>query len=543
MKIMTFNRKLAAIWLVCIVWGCNIGPKNYLSDVQAYEEAWSSVEIAKGTVYEDLNRNGKMDSDERGIPKVPVSNGEDVVLTDDQGYYELKVGIDHSIFVIKPSAYQVPVNEKKIPQYFYTHKPKGSPKMEYAGVEPTGKLPEQVNFGLIPTEYNENFTALIFGDPQTSNRFELDHFEKEVIEEVQNVHGVNFGITMGDIMGDDLSLYHLYIDAISKIGVPWYNVLGNHDLNRDAITDRLSDETFEAHFGPSNYAFNQGLVHFIVLDNVLYPDPKDGKNYWGGFRDDQLKFIKNDLQYVPKDHLIVLTFHIPLKEREKDTFQDENRQQLFDLLSEYPYTLSLSAHTHVQNQDFFSKEQGWKQERPHHEFNIGTTCGDRYSGFLNEKGIPKSKMKDGTPKGYAFLDFTGNQYFIRYKVVGQGEDKQMGIFLTTGEDSSPEIVREFYVNFFMGSEEDQLRYRIDDGMWTDMIYQEDYDPEYLQELSDWDLDSLSGKANKPSNAEKSTHLWKGDIQGTLGQGVHVIEVEATDMFGRKHYGKKTFPIR
>ena len=88
--------------------------------------------------------------------------------------------------------------------------------------------------------------------------------------------------------------------------------------------DTLSDETYEAHFGPANYAFNYGKVHFLVLDDVLYPDPRDGKGYWGGFREDQFQFIENDLKNVPKDHLVVLAMHIPLSEPDGvDTFRDE----------------------------------------------------------------------------------------------------------------------------------------------------------------------------------------------------------------------------
>ncbi len=55
--------------------------------------------------------------------------------------------------------------------------------------------------------------------------------------------------------------------------------MGNHDMNYDAVADSLSDETFESNFGPANYAFNYGQAHFIVLDNILYPDPRDGNGY------------------------------------------------------------------------------------------------------------------------------------------------------------------------------------------------------------------------------------------------------------------------
>lgn len=314
--------------------------------------SWAAIaqETAKGTVYEDLNNNGKKDRKEKGLPQVAVSNGIDVVLTDKKGRYELPVTDDQIIFVIKPAGYQAPVDEQNLPQYFYIHKPEGSPAMDFEGLAPTGKLPKKVDFGLIPVANNSNFTALIFGDPQPYTIEEVNHFDNGVVSEVEGIEDIDFGLSLGDLVGNDLDLFDPYIAATAKVGVPWYNVLGNHDLNFDAEEDHLSDETFEAHFGPANYAFNHGNVHFIVLDDVMYPDPRDGKGYWGGFRQDQLTFVKNDLKYVPKDHLIVLAFHIPLSEPSGDPFNDEERQQLFDLLKDYPHTLSLSAHTHLQRQ-------------------------------------------------------------------------------------------------------------------------------------------------------------------------------------------------
>src|SRR3546814_5122981 len=59
--------------------------------------------------------------------------------------------------------------------------------------------------------------------------------------------------------------------------------------------------------------------------------------------------------------------------------------------------------------------RSWYQEKSHHEYNAGTTSGDWYSGEVNESGVPASTMRDGTPKGYAFLNITGNQYTIDYR--------------------------------------------------------------------------------------------------------------------------------
>jgi hypothetical protein len=53
-----------------------------------------------------------------------------------------------------------------------------------------------------------------------------------------------FGITAGDIMFDDLSLYGRYNRIIGQIGLPWWNVDGNHDLNFESPSARYCRETY-----------------------------------------------------------------------------------------------------------------------------------------------------------------------------------------------------------------------------------------------------------------------------------------------------------
>lgn len=498
---------------------------------------------ASGFVYRDINQNNMKERGEAGIEKVAVSNGRDVVLTDKEGKYELPVGEDNIIFVVKPSGYSLPVNEHNQPQFYYIHKPEGSPGLDYSGVSPTGKLPRSVDFGLIPGSEKEDFTMLVFGDPQPYTIEEIDYFYKGIVKELEGVDNVDFGLSLGDLVGDDLDLFQPYRDAVQQVGIPWFNVMGNHDINFDVEADSLADETFERHFGPSNYSFNHGKVHFIVLDDILYPDPRGGEGYWGGFREDQLAFVENDLQYVPNDHLVVLAFHIPLKEGEfGDTFRDSDREKLFDLLKDYPHTLSLSAHTHIQNQNFFGAEDGWKQDHRHHEYNVGTTSGDWYGGHFNEQGVPVSTMRDGTPRGYAFLSFHGNQYSVRYKAAGQPEDYQLSLYAPNVVPQNEWLSARLVVNFFMGSEQDSVLYRIDQGEWKPMDFVRTYDPAYIHTMQEWDYvdELLPGK--RPSNPSESMHIWMGRILNHLEEGLHTIEVKATDMFGQEHRATKDYRI-
>ena len=258
-------------------------------------------------------------------------------------------------------------------------------------------------------------------------------------------------------------------------------------------------------------------------------------------RPDQLAFVENDLQFVPKDHLIVISMHIPLKEQ-GDSFRDEDRQKLFDLLKDYPHTLSLSAHTHLQKQDLFYKEDGWRQEQPHHHYNVGTTSGDWYKGTLDEKGIPVSTMRDGTPKGYALIDFEGNQYKIRYQVAGKSSDYQMEIFAPKVLEKGKRTTAGIVVNFFMGSSDDEVLASIDGGEMKPMTRVEDYDPRYLVDLLQWDITDELLDGRRPSNPAQSMHLWRMNAPSGLETGEHVIRVKATDRFGQVHYGEQKLRI-
>jgi hypothetical protein len=512
-----------------------------LSFALAFTTLAQAQSTVKGIVFNDTNGNGRKDKNEKGVGQVSVSNGVQVTQTAANGQYELPVGMDNIIFVIKPSGYKVPLTEDNLPRFYHVHKPKGSPALKYKGVAPTAPLPGSLDFALTAKAESDEYSALIFGDPQPYTMEQIEFFSRGIVSEVEGIKDVAFGLSLGDLVGDNLDLHQPYVKAVKKVGLPWYNLMGNHDMDYDAPADSLSDDTYEAHFGPANYAFNYGKVHYIVLDDILYPDPRGGKGYWGGFRKDQLDFVENDLKFVKKDQLIVLAYHIPLHEEgEGDAFRDEDRNRLFSLLKDYPNIMTMSAHTHLQRQNFHSKEQGWHGEKPLHEYNAGTTSGDWYSGEFNMQGVPSSTMRDGTPRGYAFLRIKGNQYSIDYKVAGEPIEYQIRIHAPRVVPAGSNSTSSIYANFFMGHKDNQVQYRIDNGTWSDMIFQEEIDPHFQRMVHNWDYTESLPAGRRPSNAVKSTHLWRAPMPKNLSAGQHHVEVKAKDMFGREFIQTKAF---
>ncbi len=542
------NLALSLIILLTIA-ACSTTGKKQAYRLPHSIEARPGEELAKGYVFDDANQDRMKDPSEKGIAGVAVSNGIDLVQTNEEGYFEIPVPDDAIVFVIKPRDWMTPVNEYNLPQFYYLHKPKGTPGyFTYNGSEPTGELPGEINFPLYPDDGSEQFKMVVFGDPQPYNIDQVDYLAEDIVLELIGREDLQFGMTMGDIVGDSLDLFSPLNQAVSMIGIPWYNVMGNHDINYMAPNDELSDETYELVYGPSTYAFVYGDVHFIVVDDIIHESRSGSWNYVGGLRPDQLEFVSNYLSIVPREDLVVLTMHIPLAQH-GETFRQSDQKKLFDLLKEFPHTLSISAHTHVHDNQFFHEgSTNWQQPTPHHHFNVGTTSGSWWNGLKGETDVPHTMMRDGTPNGYSFITFNGTDYIIDWKVAGSPADHRMNIYVPRGIVAGSSDTALLTVNFFNGSEQSILEYRIK-GLteWQKMKKVDKHDPYYLMIdqrwenfkklglLELWEADtSLSGPfpGTRMSRPRISTHLWETDLGTDWPAGRHIIEVKATDRYDR-----------
>jgi hypothetical protein len=521
------------------------------SDLPNRMKAGPGEKLAKGHVFHDKNENRVMDKGEEGIAGVLVSNGTALVQTDKDGAYGIPVSDDAIVFVIKPSDWMTPLNHDNLPQFYYLHKPKGSPtNFTYEGVAPTGRLPKEINFPLYPENSADHFKMVVFGDPQPYNIEQIDFLSEDVIVELLDRDDLEFGMTMGDIVGDNLNLFSPLNQAVAQIGIPWYNVLGNHDINYMAPNDELSTETYARVYGPATFAFIYGDVHFIVVDDVIHDDKAGSRRYVGGLRPDQFLFVENYLKTVPKEHLVVLAMHVPLAQH-GDSFRKSDQKKLFDLLKPFPHTLSISAHTHVHDNQFYHEgSSDWQQPTPHHHYNVGTTSGSWWNGMRSETDVPHTMMRDGTPNGYSFIAFKGTEYIIDWKVAGSPNSHQMNIHVPRGIVAGSADTTYLTVNFFNGSEQSKLHYRIK-GLtgWKEMKKVEKYDPYYLkisarwekikrlQLKEQWEADTTGTQQPFPGTnmpePRLSTHLWQTNLGTDWPAGRHIIEVKAIDRYGRE----------
>lgn len=495
----------------------------------------AAQQTATGVVFHDTNGNRVFDAGEPPLADVRVSNGRKIVRTGADGRYELPIGDDTLILVIKPKGWQVPMSEDMLPQFYYNHKPAGSPPSRYRGVAPTGPLPESIDFPLYPNDEPEIFKAVVFADPQPRNIREVEYVFHDVIEELIGTDA-SFGVTLGDIAFDNLNTLEAQNRGIALIGIPWYNVIGNHDLNMDARTDVHSDETFERIYGPNYYSFDFGNVHFIALDDVdwQFPEGAERGRYAAGLDEQQMEFIRNDLALIPEDQMVVLMMHIPLT-------QIGNRQQLYRLIEQRPLCLSISGHTHYQEHRFITQEDGWRGPEPHHHIVNVTVSGSWWSGAPDELGIPHTMMRDGAPNGYAIMTFDGKNYSWEFKAARRPADTQMHIWAPERVASAATGNTEIIANVYGGSERSTVEMRLGDGEWIAMRRETREDPFFAA------LKALEAGDNPPPGRKlpdviKTPHIWVATLPANVAPGTHLIQVRTTDMFGRQYRGDRIIRV-
>ncbi|MFC4872051.1 calcineurin-like phosphoesterase C-terminal domain-containing protein [Negadavirga shengliensis] len=501
-----------------------------------------SQETATGYVYHDLNKNGKRDSSEPGLQNVLVSNGEWVASTDQNGYWELPVEEGTGIFIIKPSGYAVPLNDQLLPQHYYWHLPTGSPHTEVPGIEPTGALPESIDFALYGQHEENQFEVLLFGDPQARGLKEVNYISHDVVEECIG-STAKLGITLGDIVADDPALFAEVSESLAQIGIPWYYVFGNHDHNRDVQEDSHRDSTFKRFFGPSTYAFEYGEVAFIILRDIHYA--ADGK-YISSYTDEQLSFVSNYLEHLPEEKLVVLVQHAPI-------IRTEGRDRMYRLLEKRVHSISISGHTHTMNHVFIDEEMGWKGPQPHHHFINATVSGSWWCGLKDETGIPHATMNDGAPNGYSILSFDGTDYRIRFKAARRPDNYQMNIHLADDINLQELDKEQVIVNVFSGSEKSKVKMKIGGkDEWIPLAFTPMPDPHnaWMHSLSPFlDVKLEDGSRTDEALGWKmdppgvSQHIWSGPLPHDLAPGTYHLQIRTKDMFGQEWEASRIFRVR
>jgi hypothetical protein len=514
-----------------------------------------------GYVYHDVDGDGRFGAGDQALAGVAVSDGERVVRTDATGAYALPVQDGRTVFVIKPPGYRFPDRNDGLPDFWRHVQRADGPVLKYGGI--AAEFPHCRNFALRAASREPGkLDVLLFGDPQPQTARQVEHYDRGIVEAVRRAHSSrsaaaqvpptyfpgaagDLGLSLGDVVHDDLSLYPAMNRATARLGVPWLHLAGNHDLDFDATRDEDSLRSFRATYGPDTLAWEEHEASFVLLDNVVY-QPGQSPDYIGGLRADQFAFLEAYLPSLPRDRRLVLAAHIPFFDPVpgRETFRRADRERLFALLKEFPKLLLLSAHGHVQRHHWHDADDGWLGATPLHEYNVGAACGAFWSGVADAQGIPDATMADGTPKGWAELAVgRDGRYGLRWRSP-DGDFDRSGMAL-----HAPKLLRRgaypafgVYANVFMGDAQTRVEFRVDGGAWLPMRRVDRADPRLLvQNMLDDSADTLRGFDRSPE-AAASSHLWRGTLPTDLASGEHRIDVRAFDRWRGELSASRTYRL-
>ena len=296
--------------------------------------------------------------------------------------------------------------------------------------------------------------------------------------------------------------------------------------------------------GPEYYSFDWGPVHFIVLDDVIWhpaTETEKGK-YTAGINDDEMQFIRNDLALVPKDSLVVYTFHIPVT-------QLANRNEFLALFEGRPNVLGLSAHTHSQRHYFLGTDAGWwSDEYPHHHLVNATSCGAGWRGAVDWWGIPETPCGDGVPNGWSEISFDGNRYTIDYVAARYPRSFQVDIWAPSPVTADEAAGMPVYANVFSGSDRSTVEMRVDGGEWQQVERTSGPTDEEAAALREryYSVYPGSRREGEPKTSVwpvRSVHLWAGELPEGLEPGYHTVEVRATSPYTSQVRGARTFEVK
>lgn len=349
--------------------------------------------------------SGKVLDQGKGVQGVPVTDGFTIVTTDHEGSFELQADPrSEFIYLSTPAGYEFN-HQSGIAQFY---KPI------------TGS---DFNFSLKKLGKDDNeHVFVVWADPQIQTDADAQNILTQAGPDLVKLKSgypegtLIHGICAGDIVWDQFRLFKDYKQSIGQSDIPFFQVIGNHDMDLDVRTDDLSARTFKQHFGPSYYAYNRGKIHYVALDDVFFLGT--GRRYIGYLTENQLHWLEQDLSHVPLGTTVVLTLHIPTNTGQKRRYalkEDDianvvsNREQLYKILKPFQSYI-LSGHTHF-NEHIV--------EGNRHEIVHGAICGAWWSGPV---------CYDGTPKGYGVYEVKGNQLSWYYKSIGKEKEHQIRVY-------------------------------------------------------------------------------------------------------------------
>ena len=351
-----------------------------------------------------------------GVPDVVVSDGVEVVKSDEHGVYQLNSQKKHNyVFISVPSGYE-PIGQGILP-------------VIHQQLRKPADVAERVDFPLQEVSGQENHTMLIMGDihlaRRTNDREQFKSFVKDINAYIAGAEGRIYAMTLGDMTWDqfwEVNKYGFkdYLEDANQIkGVMVYHTIGNHDHSMYEIGDFNTVKAYKELIAPTYYSFNIGQVHYVVLDDIECTNSKATKDsngnpcyertYKENIVQEQLDWLVKDLAFVPTSTPLVVTMHAPLYNPD-GTYSLMNKVNIENIFKAYSRVDIFTGHTHeVYNVDNLAGSHIF-------EHNSGAVCGTWWWSGKETPGVHIGP--DGSAGGYQIVKRNGVAVSWQFKATG-----------------------------------------------------------------------------------------------------------------------------
>ena len=233
----------------------------------------------------------------RGLGGVLVSNGEQIVQTDEEGRYALEVepGVHRFVFVTVPDGFR-------------------ATSEFYSSTRNWTDAQDGVDFGFesVPERATRQFTLVQITDTHVVTEGEMLTSGEVLVESLQQLvreADPDVIVVSGDLTNrGELAELYCFREAQETVSTPVFPLFGGHDGNEERYEGGSADNTFtrnfEAVLGPSYYSFDWGGRHF-----AFYPNEQS----FFSLADQERKevWFWADLALQPADREIVVVVHTP----------------------------------------------------------------------------------------------------------------------------------------------------------------------------------------------------------------------------------------
>lgn len=390
---------------------------------------------------------GIVECDGKPVRDVVVSDGYEVTRTDAKGAYYLpsvkKAGL---VFISIPSGYET-VTKNAVPAFW-----------SYLNEAPD-KL-ERHDFHLKQVDNNTHALLAIADIHLINARNDMEDFTTAYVDRLREEtekytsRGIPvYTIDLGDATWDRFwyeNGYRLpdFRQTIESVNfpTPFFKTMGNHD--HDPATEPGEDTDFRAakayreSFGPNYYSFNLGKIHYVVLDNIVYKNEKDGKkkdimtqqglagtcSYDTYIPTEQMEWLRKDLKEVadPANTPVYIAFHAPMFKATEGTdviftkANQRNEKELYELTAPFKEVHLLTGHTH--------KNATMPSPNTKQKFIDHTVAGTSGNWWWTRAYGDHNLCGDGIPVGFATFLNHGNDVSWNFKAFEYPEEKQMFAF-------------------------------------------------------------------------------------------------------------------